>query len=141
MIKQAKRDKNAYDFAWVIFDKDGHVKIPEAFELARNSDPVIEIAFTTPCFEYFVLLHFEKTTKPFKKCDNVISQIKKKWLPDYEKASNIFETLISKKEIGIQNGKWVINQFKDERDSGKKVYELSAYSNIHELVEFLYSLI
>lgn len=140
MIKEAKRDKNPYNFVWVIFDKDGHVKIPEAFELARVSKPVIKIAFTIPCFEFFVLLHFVKTTKPFKKCDSVISQIKKKWIPDYEKASNIFEVLLPYKETGIKNGKWVVEQFDSETNSGKRVYELSAHSNIHDLVEFLDSL-
>lgn len=140
-IKVAKREKNAYDFVWVIFDKDGHAKISEAFEVARISSPKINIAFTVPCFEYFVLLHFEKTTKPFKKCDSVISKIKKKWLPDYEKATNIFEVLLTNKTVGIKNSKWVIEQFNDELDSGKRVYELSAYSNIHDLVEYLYSLV
>ena len=33
MIGIAKSEKNPYDFVWVIFDKDGHAKIPEAFEL------------------------------------------------------------------------------------------------------------
>ncbi len=140
-IKVAKQEKNAYDFVWVIFDRDGHAKIPDAFEVARISNPEIKIAFTIPCFEYFVLLHFEKTTKPFIKCDSVISQIKKKWLPDYEKASNIFETLLPNKDIGISNSKWVIEQFSDEIDSGKRIYELSTYSNIHDLVEYLYELI
>jgi hypothetical protein len=140
-INEAKKEKNAYDFVWVIFDKDGHAKIPEAFEIARVSKPEIKIAFTIPCFEYFVLLHFEKTTKPFKKCDAVISQIRKKWLPDYEKATNIFETLLPNKDIGIKNSEWIIEQFNDEIDSGKRIYEISAYSNIHDLVEYLYELI
>jgi hypothetical protein len=33
----AKREKNDYDFIWVLFDKDDHTKIPDAFEMARNS--------------------------------------------------------------------------------------------------------
>ena len=140
-IKEAKQDRNAYDFVWVIFDKDGHQKIPEAFEIARKSTPEIKIAFSLPCFEYFVLLHFEKTTKPFIKCDSVISQIKKKWLPDYEKATNIFEILLPKKDAGIENSKWLIEQVREDIDRGKRTYELPAYSNIHDLVEYLYTLL
>lgn len=141
-IREAKREKNKFDFAWVIFDKDGHTKIPEAFENARMSNPVIKIAFTIPCFEYYVLLHFEKTTKPFTKCDDVISQIKSKgYIVDYEKANNIFDILLPNMSKGLAHSKWVINRFRDDLELGEKIYNLSAYSNIHELVQYLYSLI
>lgn len=140
-LKQAKKEGNPYDFVWVIFDKDGHAKIPDAFELARSSKPEIKIAFTTPCFEFFVLLHFEKTTKPFKKCDEVVSQVQKKWFNDYKKATNTFEQLLDKKEVGIANSKWVVERAKDDLINGTKIYELSAYSNVHELIEYLYGLI
>ena len=141
MIAIAKSEKNPYDFVWVMFDKDGHAKIPEAFELARTSPTKINIAFTIPCFEYFVLLHFDKTTKPFTKCDDVIHQIKKNWLPDYEKATNIFDILLTKKNDGLAHSEWVVNQFIEEIQSGKRIYELSSYSNIHDLVNFLYTFI
>ena len=104
-----------------MFDKDGHAKIPEAFELARTSPTKINIAFTIPCFEYFVLLHFDKTTKPFTKCDDVIHQIKKNWLPDYEKATNIFDILLTKKNDGLAHSEWVVNQFIEEIQSGKRI--------------------
>jgi hypothetical protein len=141
MISIAKSEKNPYDFVWVMFDKDGHAKIPDAFELARTSTPEIKIAFTIPCFEYFVLLHFDKTTKPFTKCDDVIHQIKKNWLPDYEKATNIFDILLPKKNDGLAHSEWVVNQFNDEIQSGKRIYELSVYSNVHDLVNYLYTFI
>jgi len=140
-IKEAKREKNPYDFVWVIFDRDGHAKIPEAFEIARTSKPEIKIIYTKPCFEYYVLLHFEKTTKPFYKCDDVISYINEKYKIDYKKASNLFDLLLTQKETGTSNSNWVVNQFADEIEGGKKIYELSAFSNVHELVEYLYSLL
>jgi hypothetical protein len=141
MISIAKSEKNPYDFVWVMFDKDGHAKIPDAFELARTSTPEINVAFTIPCFEYFVLLHFDKTTKPFTKCDDVIHQIKKNWLPDYEKATNIFDILLPKKNNALAHSEWVVNQFNDEIQSGKRIYELSSYSNVHDLVNYLYTFI
>jgi hypothetical protein len=141
MIRIAKQERNAYNFVWVLFDRDGHANIPDAFDLARKTNPVINIAYTKPCFEFFVILHFCKTTKSYSKCDKVISDIKKKWLPDYEKASNIFKILLPVKDAGMDNGDWVIQQFKMETDAGKRVYELSAYSNVHILVKYLYTLI
>lgn len=138
LISEAKREKNAFDHVWVVFDKDDHTKVPDAFELARTSKPEINIAFTTPCFEYFVLLHFKKTSKPFKKCDDIIHEIKTDWLPEYDKARNIFEILLDHKEEGLNNSAWVVTQFNHEIQSGRRIYELSSYSNVHELVRFLY---
>ena len=141
LINKAKRERNAYNFIWVVFDKDGHDKIPDAFEIARNNNPEINIAFTIPCFEFFVLLHFEKTTKPFRKCNSVISQIKKNWLPNYEKASNLFDEIYDRKDLGCANSKWVQDRADVDIKNGVRVYELSAYSNIHEIVNFLYDLV
>lgn len=141
-IKIAKHEKNPYNFIWVVFDKDGHAKISDAFEIARESNPEIKIAFTVPCFEFFVLLHFEKKTKPYKTCDEVISQIKKQnYIVDYEKTANIFEILLPNMDNGLNNSEWIINQFKDEIDNDKHLYDLSVYSNVHDLVNYLYSLI
>lgn len=141
-IKKAKQDKNPYDFVWIVFDKDGHSGIPAAFEMARNANPEIKIAFTIPCFEYFVLLHFERTSKPFNKCDDVISKIKnEKYVSNYEKSGNLFELISPQMSFGLENSKWITEQFEEEIASGERIYNLSAYSNIHELVIFLYSLL
>ncbi len=111
LIKQAKQDRNDYDFVWVVFDRDGHHGIPDAFEWARTNKPVIKVALTSPCFEFFILLHFEKTSRPFAKCDDVISHIKKSgYIPGYEKASNLFKVLESVKEVGLTNSKWLRKQ-------------------------------
>jgi hypothetical protein len=88
-----------------------------------------------------VLLHFERTTKPFTKCDDVISLVKKKGLSDYVKAKNLFEILLPNMKEGISNSEWVVEQNRSEIKSGKKVYELSSYCNIHDLIRYLYSLI
>lgn len=139
-IKESKREKNPYNFIWVIFDRDGHARIPDAFEIARISNPIIKIAFSIPCFEYFVLLHFERSAKPYVKCDEVISQIKKQgYIPDYEKSANIFQVLLPYMVQGLENSKWIGEQFQSEIKDGKQIYNLSAYTNIHDLISDLYS--
>jgi hypothetical protein len=62
-------------------------------------------------------------------------------LPDYEKATNIFEILSLKKDDALANSAWVVNQFNEEIQSGKRIYELSSYSNVHDLVNYLYTFI
>ncbi|MBL4657000.1 MAG: RloB domain-containing protein [Flavobacteriales bacterium] len=139
-ISEAESIKDPYDFVWVVFDKDGHANVPQAFNEARASRPSIDIAFTVRCFEYYVLLHFEKTTGAFVNCDEVITRLKR-YSPDYEKASNLFRELEQQMSTGLENSEWCLNQCENDLRRGRQPYDLSAYSNIHELVNFLYTLV
>ena len=137
---KAKKEKDPYDFIWVVFDHDGHANIANAFDESLDCNPRIQIAFTVTCFEFFVLLHFKKSTKSYSNCDDVISELKKH-LPDYKKATNLFSLLDPHINIGLENSKWCQNHFSEEIDSGRKIYNCDPYSNIHELIHFLFSLI
>jgi hypothetical protein len=136
-IKEADREKSPYDFVWIVFDKDGHQNIPQAFSDSNDvKKPGLNIAFSVTCFEYFVLLHFGKTTKSFQKCDDVISELKKHF-PEYEKSRNLFADLKNKHEIACENSKWICKMYENDIKNGIKQYELPAYTNIHELIKAL----
>lgn len=53
--KHSKDSFEARDETWVVFDRDEHPNIPEAMDLARRSG--IEVAFSNPCFELWLLIH------------------------------------------------------------------------------------
>lgn len=139
-VRSAKKEGDPYNFVWVVFDRDGHENIADAFNEASTFNPPIQIAFTVTCFEYFVLLHFKKSTKAYAKCDDVIAELKN-YLPDYKKATNLFSTLEEKMPRGLENSKWCHDHFKDEINAGKKIYSCDPYCNIHKLVNFLFTLI
>lgn len=72
-IKEA-RDRiksGAYNEVWAVFDKDGHPKIAEAFELAAIpiNNKTVNIAFSSISFEHWLLLHFERNNNPFTKSE------------------------------------------------------------------------
>lgn len=138
-IKANKKD-NPYDFVWIVFDRDGHANVPDTFEQALNSKPEIRIAFTAHCFEYFVLLHFVRTTKAFTKCDDIIADVKL-YLPDYQKATNIFTVLLPFMSVGLANSEWSLERNLPDLSSGKRPYQLSSYSNIHQLINELLEMI
>jgi len=138
-IKANKKD-DPYDFVWIVFDLDGHENVPDTFEQALKAKPDVRIAFTARCFEYFVLLHFVKTTKAFAKCDDIIKEVKVH-LPDYQKATDIFKILEPYTETGLANSEWLMTQNQPDIDNGSRIYQLSAYSNIHELVNELLGMI
>lgn len=75
-VKEA-RDRlsnGAYDEAWVVFDRNGHPAHEAAFGLAAETDKPVNIAFSSRSFEQWVLLHFEKSLKPFESTECKIRQ-------------------------------------------------------------------
>jgi hypothetical protein len=134
----AIRERNPFDHIWVVFDKDGHSNIPDTFSLARSKK--INIAFSNICFEYWILLHYETTTKSFENCDKIIEYIKKYHFANYEKTKDIFEKLKSSMSIAIANNKAVLKICQSELNRGEKPYQLGAYTDVYILVEKLLGL-
>jgi hypothetical protein len=136
--QKAKKDRNPYDEIWIVLDKDYHANIAKAFDMAYANG--FKIALSVICFEYWVLLHFEKTKRPFKKCAEIISYIRKKHHPEYLKKENAYYELKDNVNIAIENGRWIVMQNQIDINRGAKIYELSAYTDVHLLVESLLTL-
>ncbi|ALC12948.1 RloB family protein [Sphingopyxis sp. 113P3] len=50
------------DQVWAVFDRDEHPKVPEAIEKCHASS--VQVAFSDPCFEVWLLLHFDNFDRP-----------------------------------------------------------------------------
>jgi hypothetical protein len=83
-LKEASRGRGAaYDQYWCVFDVDEHPKIPDALILARDNN--INVALSNPCFELWLLIHFDrqeayidrrdaqKRSQEYLKCDKVLT--------------------------------------------------------------------
>lgn len=71
-VKSGIEQLHIYDEVWAVFDKDGHPKTAEAFYLSENTEvegKKLKIAFSSRCFEYYLLLHFELIYKAFVKSE------------------------------------------------------------------------
>lgn len=64
-----------------MFDVDDHLKIPDARQQARDND--IKLAISNPCFELWVLLHFQDQTASIPR--NKLRAQLKKHIPQYGK--------------------------------------------------------
>jgi hypothetical protein len=132
---KAKRERNPYNEIWIVLDKDYHANIDKAFNMAYANK--FKIALSVICFEYWVLLHFEKTCKAFTKCDDIICYIRKYHFSDYLKSESVYVDLKDKVNGAIKNGEWIVKQNQNDIDRGSKLYELAAYTDVHILVERL----
>jgi RloB-like protein len=86
---------------------------------------------SNPCIEFWFLLHFVRTTKPFANCESVEKELQK-YMPNYAKnqqylvQSNIYKTLKPNLLNAFGNGKWIEeNQIENNFNSSKsEVYKL-----------------
>ncbi|MDR2950283.1 MAG: RloB family protein [Prevotella sp.] len=80
--------------------------------IEKNHKNIVVVIVNNPCFEYWLLLHFEATSKFYNSHDELIKQLKKH-LSDYEKSQtyytkqnrDIYLRLTSKLADAISNAK------------------------------------
>lgn len=107
-------EQGGYDAIYCVFDRDGH----ESFERARakikglagrSRNPLnIREAISVPCFELWVLLHFERTDRPFQNCAAVVARIRSQHLEGYQKADgDVAKLLMARVETALANARWL----------------------------------
>jgi hypothetical protein len=108
-------ERGGYDQVFCVFDRDGHESYDRARQLItalakRKKKPLpVREAVSVPCFEFWVLLHFERTDAPFENCTAVIQRIRDQHhIPEYKKAdSAIAGKLMTRIGDALANATWV----------------------------------
>lgn len=90
--EQRGREPGGYDKIFCVFDRDCHASFDEARNRIRGLAsrknkplPIAEIV-SIPCFEVWILLHFQYTDAPFGSCEEVVDRIRRHHMQDYKKA-------------------------------------------------------
>lgn len=125
-------EPGGYDRIYCVFDRDGHESFDRAREkiktLAdRKKKPLpIQEAISIPCFEFWVLLHHERTDAPFSNCANVIDRVRNH-MPGYEKAdAAIAKQLMTRVDTAIGNADWL-----EERAENNNY---NPYTSVHQVL-------
>ena len=106
-------ERGGYDHVFCVFDRDGHESFTRARDqvlalAARKHKPLpIKAIISVPCFELWVLLHFEKTDAPFVRCDEVVAAVRSH-MQGYIKAdSAIARQLMGRLSVALGNAEWL----------------------------------
>jgi hypothetical protein len=121
------------DEVWAVFDRNGYTKHKEAFQKAKNKR--VSIAFSSISFEYWILLHFEYTTRAFSNSEKIIDYIKSKSYIDYKKSDEtIYDSIKERTQTAATNaGK--VRKYQSGNNPNLEVYELNPYTNVDELLD------
>jgi hypothetical protein len=80
-------------FYFTDYDTVVNQKTKEKFKLLKRkykNEPIVEIIETMPSLEFWFLLHFQYTTRPFRNAEEV-EKVLKKHIPDYDKSRKFLE--------------------------------------------------
>lgn len=136
--KDAKKLNDSFDRVFCVFDKDIHESYAGVLASIQKFKE-FEAVPSVPCFEFWLLLHFTYTDKPFSAsngksiCGSVIEDLKT-YLPLYEKGqTNIYAATKLNIEDAIRSAKAILAA--SERNGTD-----NPTTRFHELVEYLRSL-
>ncbi len=126
-----------YDRVYCVFDRNSHANFIAASQRAQNEG--IYLARSWPCFEYWLLLHYEYMRSPFQpthgrsSCDECIACLRK-YLPNYQKADkNLFKDLEPNLEIAKNNAR-------QARADVQRTASVNPSTEVDLLVEYLQKL-
>lgn len=136
--RDEQRAGDSFDKVFCVFDRDTHNTYQRALDkiaTAKPKDTFVAIT-SVPCFEYWLLLHFEYTTAPFHAAgtksagDRVVDKLRK-YIPDYQKGDgSVFAQLIDQlPRAKAHASKALIDA--DANNSDNPI------THVHELVEYL----
>lgn len=138
---KSKKDGDAYDKVYCVFDRDRHESFDETVQKISSLKPA-QLFFattTTPCFEFWLLLHFNYSAKAYRgtgnksSCDNANTDLRVDY-PEYGKNQRqIYHQTKHKLADAIAHAK-VLAVENQKNDS------TNPQTNMHELVEYLQSL-
>lgn len=110
IVKEAeKNQRDGFDRIYCIFDKDQYSNFDDAcikIKSKKSKKIIWEAITSNPCFEFWILLHYEFTTAPFNDCKQVINKIQKHIC--YRKNdSQLWDKLRDKVDEAIKNSEQV----------------------------------
>jgi len=100
-----------FDELWIVFDTDviDSAKLSTGLRFAKRNG--VKIAASTPSFEFWLLLHYCRTTKCFEKCEHVVAALEKEMQQDYSKtksaARKLMPYFLPKTQKAIGHAIWV----------------------------------
>ena len=129
-------EQGGYDTIFCVFDRDGHESFNRARDKIRGlasrlrNRLDIREAISVPCFEVWVLLHFERTDMPFQSCLEVFTRIRHEHLAGDQKADRRVATgLMARIDQALTHARWLEARTGLEGDNPS--------TSVHLLVEHL----
>jgi len=137
IVQEAMERQRKFDHVYCAIDRDRHENFDEALALAQVNKKKISVIASYPCYEFWLLLHFQKTRKPYigvgkNSSGDLLGKDLRKLagMENYEKGSseNLFDRLIDRLPTARQRAAQVMAEALNDG-------ELNPSTQLHELIE------
>lgn len=133
------------DSVWVIADADVNYnnpkpiaeknsKLNQARKMADNRD--INLLLSSPCFEVWLLLHYQYTTKFIKDYADMKSVLQK-YIPTYTKTADVYELVNDRTKTAIENAKRVERHHLQDGCTLPFGVDVNPFTDVYKLLERL----
>ncbi|MCJ7773292.1 MAG: RloB family protein, partial [Desulfobacterales bacterium] len=126
--------KAAYDIVYCVID----VEAPKAESLSRAVNKAegnkLEVILSNPCFEYWYILHFRKTSAPFNTSQDTKSALRREHCAYCESDKTIFDVVYPKTADAIKHSKEVLNE---QHNDAEDLSDCNPSTHVHKIVEYL----
>jgi len=98
------------DETWCVFDIEREGDRPNVKEIMEQAGKAeIALAVSNPAVEYWFLLHFESTDRPFVSAQEVIEALRK-YVPNYSKGLSVYECVKDRTDHAIAHAQQLRRQ-------------------------------
>jgi RloB-like protein len=120
-----------YEEVWCVFDREAaHEPADFSAAIHRADREQLALAVSNPCFEYWYLLHYRETDRPFHDADEVYEALRSNdCLPGYQKNQDVFDRLLDHREQALERAERLYERHPDR--------ELDRFPNPSTLVQRL----
>jgi hypothetical protein len=130
-------DPVKFDETWIVFDTEHAARqhrLHDGVALAEKND--INIAHSTPCFEFWLALHFALNAPPMNTCEEAIRLLKqvsgKAYAKDAEQSGVFCRDIIARVGEAVRNSKNVTAR------QSQEPFPANPSTTVHKLIESLY---
>ena len=102
-IRDGRTDLPPFEVVWCVFDVENphhNQSFDRAVLLADQNS--YQLAVSNPAFEFWYILHFERTTRPFANGDE-LKEYLRRHIPGYYLALPVFESLVASIQTAVRH--------------------------------------
>jgi len=123
-----------YDAVWCVMDVEvptPHESLAAAIDKAKANQ--LNVALSNPMFEYWYLLHFERTSALMQDNRHLLSRLKKHWRQYKKNDPDFFEVVYPLTTTAIENSEAVLR----EKHYGEDLRDCNPATHVHRVVVHL----
>ncbi len=133
--KMKSLTKAVYEVIYCVIDVEAptpHESLARAVNKAESNN--FEVVLSNPCFEYWYILHFKKTSAPFNRSQDAKAALRREHPAYNESDTTIFNVVYPKTSDAIKHSKEVL---KEQHNDSEDLSDCNPSTHVHKIVEYL----